>query len=157
MLTHIPNTIHDITTGTDKLASVLFLNLLWNFDSFLADIPEIIPNTAKIIPKYCDGILISLNKLLLKGVRALSMPEKIAPKRIKFFNLEDLNIFLKLLFSSLYSLNICTFFLSFSSSTSINLKDKYIENILVAKQHIIGKYPLIENRKPDTTEDMASR
>ena len=101
-----PSIMHEKTSGSARLASVLFLNFLCTLNSFLAAIPEISPSTANIIPKYSDGIPMSCIMLLLSIVSDNITADMSAPKKIKFLSLGDLPNSLNELNKSLTSL--CT-------------------------------------------------
>ena len=129
-LQHTPRIMHENTSGIAKLASVLFLNFLWNLLSFLAAIPEISPSTAKIIPKYCDGIPISCIILLLSIVNDNIIAETNAPKNIRFLSLGDLPNSLNELIKSLHSLATSYLLTFFLSSISLNFVERYREIIV---------------------------
>ena len=133
-----PITMHENVKGIARLVRVLLRNFLWNLFSFFAAIPETSPSTAKIIPKYSEGMPISCIILLLSIVKDSIIAEISAPKNIKFLSLVDFPNSLNELNKSLHSLYILYLSTLCFSSISLNLVERYSEIAVQIKHKIIG-------------------
>lgn len=105
---------------------------------------------------YSSDTPICFNIPVLKLINVDKNPQKIPPKIIKYLSLLDCNIYLNECFKSfIYVVNLI---FSFASTffISLNLIDNIAEIMQNAKHNINGIYPLITNKKPETSVVIAS-